>query len=82
MTPVLGIRTAHHNSLVFATVTGINKNLQEVFFCDATVHLWSRGQHVQPVNDYFMGEGDLTALGYFGNRACMFKEIGIAPYHW
>ena len=80
--PVLGKRAYEHNQLLDQAVRGVNKAVGSVFVCDVAVHFCSNGQYIQPTRAYFTPEGDLTALGCFTYRACMFKEIGIVPYHW
>ena len=78
--PVLGKRVDAHNQMMYKAVTGI-KGIYSVFYCDISHHFCSDGQFIQPAKHYFTPEGDLTALGCFTYRSCLFREIGILPYH-
>ena len=79
--PVLGKRAKEHNILLMDAVGSVNKQLGRVFLCDVASHLWHNNEYIQPVSAYFNMDGDLTVQGCFVYRACLFREIGIAPYH-
>ena len=79
--PVLGTRTSQHNQLLLQAVTSINAKFRKVFLCDVASHFYSHGEFLRPVSAYISNEGELTTTGCFVYRSCLFREIGIIPYH-
>ena len=78
---VLGLRTRDHNRLIRQAVMGINPKLKRVFVCAMEEHFFSGGEYIQPIDTYFNENGELTTTGCFVYRSCMFREVGIIPYH-
>ena len=79
--PVVAQRTSEHNGLVTRAMRSVNSKLRRIFLAAMAEHFISQGEFIQPLSQYFTKEGELTEVGCFIYRSCLFKEIGIMPYH-